>query len=134
MFQEAGHGPAIRYGYHLTVLRPNTGGRLAQARARALQSRQCLDHSRMHVHSFLQTAEVAPPRRMRLRPGWLWCTIRPLEAPMNTRFLLTTLGGAALCALALVPLAAQSTPARTFTPVTDAMLRNPSPDDWLHWR
>ena len=76
MFQDAGHGPAIRYGYHLAVLRPNTGGRLAQARARALQSRQCLDHGRMHVHSFLQTAEVAPPRRMRLRPGWLWCTIR----------------------------------------------------------
>ena len=61
---------------------------------------------------------------------------------MNTRFVLTTLGVAALCALVFVPLAAQnpstslgaSTPARTFTPVTDAMLRNPSPDDWINWR
>jgi glucose dehydrogenase len=30
----------------------------------------------------------------------------------------------------LVPAAAQ----RTLTPVTDAMLRNPDPADWLMWR
>src|SRR5258705_1114482 len=53
---------------------------------------------------------------------------------MHTRFVLATLGVGSLCALVLVPLAAQSTPARSFIPVTDAMLRSPSPDDWLHWR
>ena len=52
---------------------------------------------------------------------------------MKTRSVLTT-GVLALCALVFVPLAAQSPRPRTFTPVTDAMLRNPSPDDWLHWR
>ena len=57
------------------------------------------------------------------------------EVPMKkSRLVLTTLGVAALCALVLVPLAAQSTPARTFTPVTDEMLRNPSPGDWVNWR
>jgi len=61
---------------------------------------------------------------------------------MKIRLVLATFAVPALCALVLVPLAAQnpstspgaSTPARTFTPVTDAMLRNPSADDWLHWR
>src|SRR5882672_12400762 len=52
---------------------------------------------------------------------------------MKIRFLLTTLGVATLCTIVFVPLAAQN-PTRTFTPVTDAMLRNPSPDDWLNWR
>src|SRR5919201_2614076 len=58
------------------------------------------------------------------------------EVPMKTRLVLITLGVAALCARVLIPLAAQSpsTSARPFTPVTDAMLRNPNPDDWLNWR
>jgi PQQ-dependent dehydrogenase (methanol/ethanol family) len=51
----------------------------------------------------------------------------------KSRLVLATLGVAALCAFVFVPLSAQAPP-RTFTPVTDAMLRNPSPDDWLNWR
>jgi alcohol dehydrogenase (cytochrome c) len=53
---------------------------------------------------------------------------------MNARLVLRTVGAAALCAMVLGPLEAQSPPARAFTPVTDATLRNPSPNDWLHWR
>ncbi|MCY4077152.1 MAG: alcohol dehydrogenase, partial [Acidobacteria bacterium] len=39
-------------------------------------------------------------------------------------------------ALALVPAAAagQSGPADEFVPVTDAMLEDPAPGDWLTWR
>jgi hypothetical protein len=65
------------------------------------------------------------------------------EVPMKkSRLVLVTLGVTTLCALVFVPLSAQnpssslgaSTPTRTVTPVTDAMLRNPGPDDWLNWR
>jgi len=45
---------------------------------------------------------------------------------MKTRSVLTT-GVLILCALVFVPLAAQSPRPRTFTPVTEAMLRNPPP-------
>ena len=38
----------------------------------------------------------------------------------------------AACAAAQPAVHAQSTTA--FVPVTDAMLQNPSPDDWLMWR
>ena len=53
---------------------------------------------------------------------------------MKARLVLATFGVAAVCALVFVPLLAQSPSVRTFTSVTDAMLRNPSPDDWLNWR
>ncbi|MBI2185493.1 MAG: PQQ-binding-like beta-propeller repeat protein [Acidobacteria bacterium] len=53
---------------------------------------------------------------------------------MNARSALKILGAFTVAALALVPLVAQGPAARSFTPVTDAMLRNPSPNDWLHWR
>src|SRR5262245_51664678 len=56
-----------------------------------------------------------------------------MEVPMKAQLVLATLGVAALCALVLFPLSAQA-PARTVTPVTDAMLRSPSPDDWVNWR
>ena len=42
--------------------------------------------------------------------------------------------GAALAALAPVPAGAQPEPAAAFVPVTDAMLENPAPGDWLLWR
>ena len=43
--------------------------------------------------------------------------------------LLAALGGA----LAL-PAGAQAQPESDFTPVTDAMLQDPAPGDWLMWR
>ena len=39
--------------------------------------------------------------------------------------------GAALASLALTQVLAQST---AFEPVTDAMIQNPDPKDWLSWR
>ncbi len=42
--------------------------------------------------------------------------------------------GAALAALAPVPAGAQPEAAAAFVPVTDAMLENPAPGDWLLWR
>lgn len=53
---------------------------------------------------------------------------------MNARFVLRTVGALVVGALVFVPVAAQGPSARSFTPVTDATLRNPSPNDWLHWR
>ena len=53
---------------------------------------------------------------------------------MNARLILRTFGALVVCAIVLVPVAAQSPRLATFAPVTDAMLRNPSPDDWLNWR
>jgi alcohol dehydrogenase (cytochrome c) len=52
----------------------------------------------------------------------------------HARFGVGILGILALGVLLFVPAAAQTPRARPFTPVTDAMLRNPSPSDWLHWR
>ena len=40
----------------------------------------------------------------------------------------------ALLALAPAPPAAHAQPPSGFVPVTDAMLRNPAPGDWLMWR
>ncbi len=45
---------------------------------------------------------------------------------------LVTLGVA--LSLAARPLFAHAPPDDTFLPVTDAMLQDPSPDDWLMWR
>ena len=42
--------------------------------------------------------------------------------------------GAALSALAPLPAAAQPESAAAFVPVTDAMLEDPAPGDWLTWR
>ncbi|MBI2186514.1 MAG: PQQ-binding-like beta-propeller repeat protein, partial [Acidobacteria bacterium] len=53
---------------------------------------------------------------------------------MNAPLALRTVGAVALSAMVLGVLEAQGPPARSFTPVTDATLRNPSPNDWLHWR
>ena len=39
--------------------------------------------------------------------------------------------GAALASLTMTQVAAQSAP---FEPVTDAMIQNPDPKDWLSWR
>ena len=39
-----------------------------------------------------------------------------------------------LSALAPVPAGAQPESAAAFVPVTDAMLENPAPGDWLLWR
>jgi alcohol dehydrogenase (cytochrome c) len=41
---------------------------------------------------------------------------------------------AALAFLMVAVVGAQNAQIRTFKPVTDDTLRNPSPDDWLHWR
>jgi alcohol dehydrogenase (cytochrome c) len=43
-------------------------------------------------------------------------------------------GRGALTPFAKEALAALRAPLDRLTPVTDAMLRNPSPGDWLHWR
>ena len=40
----------------------------------------------------------------------------------------------ALATLLLVATTADGQPADTFVPVTDAMLQNPDPADWLMWR
>jgi alcohol dehydrogenase (cytochrome c) len=53
---------------------------------------------------------------------------------MNIRFVLTMFGVSAFCAVVFVPLAAQNTQSERFTPVSDAMLQKPTPDDWLMWR
>ncbi len=42
--------------------------------------------------------------------------------------------GRGLSPVAQAALAALRAPLDRLTPVTDAMLRNPPPDDWLHWR
>ena len=55
---------------------------------------------------------------------------------MTSRSLATTLG-ALVClvpAVALLGAAALSAQERAFEPVTDAMLQDPSPEDWLMWR
>ena len=49
------------------------------------------------------------------------------------RGLLTALASATL-ALALVPGAAHAQSPDEFVPVTDEMLQDPSPGDWLMWR
>ena len=41
---------------------------------------------------------------------------------------------AALSALAPAPAGAQAEPPAPFVPVTDAMLEDPAPGDWLSWR
>ena len=41
---------------------------------------------------------------------------------------------AVLLALAPAPAAAQAEPQAPFVPVTDAMLEDPAPGDWLSWR
>ncbi|OFW02722.1 MAG: hypothetical protein A3I61_02770 [Acidobacteria bacterium RIFCSPLOWO2_02_FULL_68_18] len=53
---------------------------------------------------------------------------------MRVQFLLGTLAAAVVGALLLLPVSAQGPPGRSFTPVTDATLRSPGPNDWLHWR
>ena len=45
-----------------------------------------------------------------------------------------TLAGLVLVVAAVTPAAAQTTGERAFVPVTDAMLKNPAPGDWLMWR
>src|SRR5206468_12524896 len=83
--------------------------------------RRIIRAGRLHRHRRPRDVRTEGLARAALSPA-LWCTIGPPELPMNTRFVLATLGVAALCALVLVPLAAQSTPTRTFAPLTDIEL------------
>ena len=56
---------------------------------------------------------------------------------MQPRCLVTRgvlLVGAALSALAPAAAGAQPEPDAAFVPVTDAMLEDPAPGDWLMWR
>src|SRR6266436_3029521 len=55
-----------------------------------------------------------------------------LEGTPMKRFVVTTVF-LAICWCGL-PTLAQQQPPTPFVPVTDAMLRNPDPGDWLMWR
>ena len=58
------------------------------------------------------------------------------ESPRARRrhAILAVLAALAAAGLAPAPAAAQAPPADGFVPVTDAMLQNPAPGDWLTWR
>jgi alcohol dehydrogenase (cytochrome c) len=53
---------------------------------------------------------------------------------MTARSVLRTVAAATVATAVVVTASAQAPATRSFTPVTDAMLHNPSPNDWLHWR
>src|SRR5512134_1474227 len=56
-----------------------------------------------------------------------------LNFPQPPRLLMRTYRSA-LAALYVVAATANAQPADPFIPVTDAMLQNPDPSDWLMWR
>ena len=58
-------------------------------------------------------------------PQFLWYRIQHCNCLKALTFSL---------ALLLFPVTSQAQPATDFTPVTDAMLQNPAPGDWLMWR
>ena len=102
-----GHGdPLSRRG----SLRPALGRRLGGA----LRARDAAAEERRHL-------------RLRTRIAADFQLPRPLRLLMRTY-------GSALASLLLVATTANGQSDGTFVPVTDAMLQNPDPADWLMWR
>ena len=67
---------------------------------------------------------------MRFRIQTRSSILRMVPRLLGVLLMLTLVASAVL----LAPAAAQAQPASDFVPVTDAMLQNPAPGDWLMWR